>query len=261
MTMASKPYRKPSQEPLSWKDTPETLLQRAAALCAHYNQSIKDLTAKVSSETATFDNFLLPIAHMNNEWLSKDDFIAFYAEVSPNEEIRDASRGAAQILIAGAINEADLISDPVKAIYDKAEELDSESQRFLDIMRNFCIGSEESASKDRLNTVDKRIGELCIDFDANLRNENGGFWASQSELEGVPNRILDELEPGTGDNEGKFRVVYKWTIGLSVMEYAIDPQLRKKLYLGRSNSVSLQNATLTPYFILPHYLPLPAYLT
>jgi Fe-S-cluster formation regulator IscX/YfhJ len=94
---------------------------------------------------------------MNNEWLSKDDFMAFYAEVFPNKEIRDASRGAAQILIAGATNEADLISDQVKAIYDKAEELDPESQRFLDIVKNFCIESRESASKDRLNAVDERI--------------------------------------------------------------------------------------------------------
>ena len=55
---------------------------------------------------------------------------------------------------------------------------------------------------------------------------------------GVPIRILDELERGTGDNVGKFRVIYKWTIGLLIMEYAMDPGLRKKLYLGRSNSVS-----------------------
>jgi hypothetical protein len=75
-----------------------------------------------------------------------------------------------------------------------------------------------------------RPREICVDFDANLHNENGGFWASEAELVGVPIRILDELERGTGDNVGKFRVFYKWTIGLLIMEYAMDPSLRKKLF-------------------------------
>ena len=105
---------------------------------------------------------------------------------------------------------------------------------------------EELTSKDRLKAINERIAEICVDFDANFHNENGGFWASEAELLGVPIRILDELERGTGDNVGKFRVVYKWTIGLLIMEHAMDPSLRKKLYLGRSNSVSSLSSLVHP---------------
>ena len=253
--MASEYYRKPPQEPLSWNETPETLLHKAKSLCAQHNQTIKDLMAEIDPATATFDNFIRPIAHLENDWISNDDYIHFYAQVSPNEEIRDASREAEQILSAEKLKQPD-ISEWVKAIYDRAEELDPESKKFLNVTKNDQTHTEESTSKDRLKAIDERIEEICVEFDANLHNEDGGFWTSEAELAGVPIGILDELEKGTGDNEGKFRVIHKWTIGLPVMEYAMDPGVRKKLYLGRANSVSSLNSLhFTVYSILPSLLP------
>lgn len=248
--MASESYRKPPQDTLSWNITPETLLHRAKSLGAQHNQTIKDLVAAIDPATATFDNFVRPIAYLENDWISNDDFIHFYAQVSPSKEIRDASREAKQILSAEKLKQPD-ISEWVKAVYDRAEELDPESQKFLNITKNGQTQSEECTSKDRLKAIDERIEEICVEFDANLHNEDGGFWASEAELVGVPRGILDELEKGTGNNEGKFRVVQKWTIGLPVMEYAMDPDIRKKLYLGRANSVSsLSSLHFTVYCIL-----------
>ena len=243
--MASGAYRKPPQEPLSFNDTSETLVHKAKEFCAQHNQTITDLMAQIDPETAEFDNFLLPVAHLNNDWICYRDFIEFYAEVSPNEKIRDASREAAQIFSAGEIKKPN-ISQWVKTIYGKDEELDSESRKFLNVMKEDYTEGKEPTSKGRLEAINERIAEICVDFDANLHNENGGFWASKAELVGVPIRILDELERGIGDNVGKFHVIYKWTIGLLIMEYAMDPGLRKKLYLGRSNSVSSLSSLVHP---------------
>jgi hypothetical protein len=67
--MASRAYRKPPQEPLSFNDTPKTLIHKAKEFCAQHNQAITDLMAKIDPETAKFDNFLLPVAHLNNDWI------------------------------------------------------------------------------------------------------------------------------------------------------------------------------------------------
>ena len=248
--MALEPYRKRPQEPLRWNCTPETLLYRVKALCDQHNQKMRDLMAEIDPEIATFENFLLPIAHLENDWLSNQDFIHFYAQVSPNDNIRGALRKAEQILSAEKLKQPD-ISKWVKAIYGRAEELDPESQKFLNITKNDQTQTKESTTRNRIKAIDERIEEICVEFDANLNNENDGFWASKAELASVPIGILDELEKGTGDNEGKFHVVYKWTLGLPVMEYAMDPNIRKRLYLGRANSVS----NLSPiYFTVYHIL-------
>ena len=124
--------------------------------------------AQIDPETAKFDNFLLPVAHLNNDWICYRDFIEFYVEVSPNEEIRDASREAAQIFSAGEIKKPD-ISQWVKIIYGKDEELDPESQKFLNVMKVDYTEGEEPTSKDRLEATNERIAEICVDFDANLQ--------------------------------------------------------------------------------------------
>jgi metallopeptidase MepB len=248
--MALEPYRKPPQEPLRWDYTPETLLHRVKTLCDQHNQKLRGQMVEIDPETATFDNFLLPIAHLENGRLSNQDFIHFYAQVSPNEIIRDALRKAEQILSAEKLKQPD-ISEWAKAIYDRGEELDLESQKFLNITKNDQTQTKETTTKDRIKAIDERIEEICVEFDANLHNEGGGFWASDAELMGVPIGILDELEKGTGDNEGKFHVVYKWTLGLPVIEYAMDPDVRKKLYLGRAQSVSSPSPL---YFTVYHIL-------
>jgi metallopeptidase MepB len=204
---------------------------------------------QINSATATFDNFLRPIVHLENDWLSINDFIYFYAQVSPKEEIRDAAREATQILSTKKLEQPD-ISKWVKAIYDRTEKLDPESQRFLNIIKYDQAETEQSIHKDRLKEIDERIGEICVEFDANLHNEDGGFWADEAELVGVPMGILDELEKGTSDNEGKFRVIYKWAIGLPVLEHAMDPDIRKKLYLGRAHSVSSFNSLYSSFFAI-----------
>jgi metallopeptidase MepB len=175
--MALGAYRKPHQEPLSFNDTSETLVHKAKEFCAQHNQAITNLMAQIDPETAKFDNFLLLVAHLNNDWISYRDFIEFYAEVSPNEEIRDASREAAHIFSAGEIKKPD-ISQWIKTISGKDEELNLESRKFLNVMKEDYPKSEEPTSKDRLKAINKRIADICVNFDANLHNENGGFWAS-----------------------------------------------------------------------------------
>ena len=120
--MASGAYRKPPQEPLSFNDTSETLVHKAKEFCAQHNQAITDLMAQIDPETAKFDNFLLPVAHLNNDWICYRDFIEFYAEVSPNEEIRNVSREAAQIFSAGEIKKLNILQW-VKTIYGKDKSL------------------------------------------------------------------------------------------------------------------------------------------
>lgn len=226
-------------------------MERSYQLCGRYGQGIKEIVGMVNVNTATFYNTILPKAHLDAEWSSEACLIELYQSVSPNEALRDASRQASRILDEGYLEIPDF-HEIVKAIQKRDEELDPESRRLLnaECRRNVSRGRATSdgfprAISDRIKEIEERLDELCIKFSANLTEEQDGFWVSEAELMGVPRAVINSLEKGTGDKMGKLRLNFDWSKGATIMEYAVNPNLRRKLYLGRANSVSNAYSTLS----------------
>lgn len=206
------------------------------------------IAADVTIDNASFDNVVLPMAQDENEAGLESRIIGFYQAVSTNSELRDASSKAEEVMDEFNI-EASMREDIfllVDAAWKKAKEgnsgLDGESLRLLEKERKSYIrnglGIEKGPKRDRFKEIKKRLSVIQIEFSKNLNEENGGIWFTKEELEGVPADVVETFDKGTGENEGKLRFTFKYPDLFPTLKYALNADVRKKIFIENENKVS-----------------------
>lgn len=130
----------------------------------------------------------------------------------------------------------------VKAVYESHQKkpLDKspEAIRFLEkeykgFIRNGLDLDEEK--RKRFMEIKKELSTLSIEFSKTLGEENGGIWFTPEELQGVPQDVISTLKKGEGENEGKLLLTFKYPDYLPTMKNAINPETRRKMFLGNEN--------------------------
>lgn len=81
--------------------------------------------------------------------------------------------------------------------------------------------------------------QIQIAFSKNLNEENGGIWFTKEELSGVPEDVIGGLEKGSGENEGKVKLTFKYPDLLPTLKFATNPDTRRKLFIENENKVRL----------------------
>lgn len=120
----------------------------------------------------------------------------------------------------------------------KTSGLDPESLRLLEKMnkdytRNGLALPEDK--RERFKEIKKELSTLGIEFSKRLNEENGGIWFTPEELKGVPEDVLGGLKKGEGENEGKLWLTFKYPDLFPAMKYAVNPETRKKIFIGNEN--------------------------
>ena len=210
----------------------------------HTRKLLDKIAADITPETATFENVVLPIAEDENNSTLQSRIIGFYKDVSGDVNLRDASSKAEEIMDEFAI-EASMREDIFKlvdAAYKKGDKLDPESQRLLEKERKSYItnglGIPAGPQRDRFKEIKKRLSQIQIEFQKNLNEENGGIWFTKKELEGVPDDVVEGFEKGTGENEAKLRFTFKYTDLFPALKFALDAEVRRKIFIENENKVS-----------------------
>jgi metallopeptidase MepB len=142
----------------------------------------------------------------------------------------------------------ELVSAVFKSPGTKAVDVDAESTRLLekaykDYIRNGLALKGEQ--RGRFKDIKKELSLLGIDFSKRLNEENGGIWFTLEELNGVPQDVLSGLAKGEigSENEGKVRLTFKYPDLFPTMKYAVNPETRKKVFLGNENKCN-ENSVL-----------------
>lgn len=241
--MAGKKFQKPPQAPPTFTATPESLVEDAKKICDSTRKLLDGIVAKEKPETATFENVVLPMALDENQAALKNRIIGFYQAVSGDQNLRDASSKAEELLDDFGI-EAAMREDVFKlvdAAFQKKDSLDPESQRLLEKERKSYItnglGIPAGPQRDRFKEIKKRLSQIQIEFQKNLNEENGGIWFTEKELDGVPKDVVEGFEKGTGDNEGKLRFTFKYPDLFPTLKFALDSDVRKKVFIENENKV------------------------
>jgi metallopeptidase MepB len=242
--MAPKQYRTPPQAPPSFTATNTSLIDDARSICSTTRTLLDKIAAEVTPETATFETVILPIAEDENTAGLQSRIIGFYQAVSGDPALRAASSEAEEIIDDFSI-EASMREDIFKlvdAAYKKNEKLDAESRRLLEKERKSYIknglGIPAGPQRDRFKEIKKRLSQIAIEFQKNLNEELGGIWFSKAELAGVPDDVLQGLEKGTGDNEGKLRLTFKYPDLFPTLKFALNPETRQTVFISNENKVS-----------------------
>ena len=105
---------------------------------------------------------------------------------------------------------------------------DPESRLFL---------QEKSKERDRgrIKEINIRLEQIENEFEANLADDSSRIWLSKAELDSIPEDVIDDLEQGSGLDEGK--LFLKFSTRGCVLAYAIDLNTRKKVYITAENRV------------------------
>jgi metallopeptidase MepB len=241
--MAPTQYQKPPQAPPLFTHTESQITDEAKQLCDKYRSVLDDIVANVKSESATFENVILPAVHQEDVAGLKSSILSFYQAVSADSKLRDASSKADEIMDEANI-EASMREDVfklVEAVWKKGEDLDPESKRLLEkeyksYIRN-GLGIPAGEKRDRFKEIKKRLATIATQFSKNLNEENGGIWFTVKELDGVPEDVISGLEKGTGENEGKLKLSFKYTDLFPALKFAKDPETRRKVFMANENKL------------------------
>lgn len=200
--------------------------------------------AEVSSDKATFDNVVLPLAQDEAKVSLEAYVIYFYQSVSTDRSLRDASTEAMALYDAELYNESASrarasISDLFDAVFKRGEQLDSESQRLLEVYRKGSLrsglGLPEGPKRKQFDEIQARLAKIITEFQNNLNTNDEVEWLTPEELDGVPKDIISNLQKGTGANDGKLRLPLKGQEPSSALRHATNADTRQKIYLAIGN--------------------------
>lgn len=214
-----------------------------------YIQALLDkIVAEVSPDKATFESVMKPMALDENEANLSGRILGFYQYVSADADLRNASTEAEKIMDDFSIecNMREDVFQLVDAVFKNQKtaepNLDAESLRLLDKERKHYIknglGLPQGPQRDRFKEIKKRLSQISIQFQKNLNEENGALWFTKEELDGVPADLVDGLEKGTGENEGKVKLTFKYPDLFPALKFAKSSETRKKLFIANENKMN-----------------------
>jgi metallopeptidase MepB len=267
-------YANPPQPPPLFTGTKDSIVADSKGLCDQTRSLLDSLVANIkpaeNPAAATFESVIRPQTNDENESSLSARILGFYQYVSGDSALRDASTEAEKIMDEFAI-ECSMREDVfrlVDAVYnnsglapslekDKERLIDAalvktaglddvESARLLEKERKSYIrnglGLPEGPKRDRFKEIKKRLSQIQIAFQKNLNEENGGLWFTKEDLDGVPQDVLDTLEKGTGENEGKIRLSFKYPDLFPTLKFAKNPETRRKVFIENENKVCLKRS-------------------
>lgn len=242
-------YKNPPQAPPTFTGTKESIVSDAKALCESTRKLLDGLVAQIPANDTgktTFDAVMEPQAEDENEGGLQNRILGFYQYVSADSDLRDASTEAEKIMDEFSIecNMREDVFRVVDAVYQKGVSgLEPERARLLEKERKNYIqnglGLPAGSQRDRFKEIKKRLSQIQIAFTKNLNEENGGIWFTKEELDGVPEDVVDNLEKGTGENEGKLKLSFKYPDLFPTLKFAKNADTRRKLFIDNENKVRL----------------------
>jgi len=244
LEMLPEKYSNPPQGPPLFNGSKESIVADNQKFCDTTRALLDKLSAEIPVEDATFNNVLLPIARLRNE---ESDILSFYCSAAPDLAVREASVAAKKSRAAFRV-ECSMREDIFRLVdsaFSKDEDLDAESKRLLFEERRDYIRSglalPPGPTRDRFKEIQETLSMVRADFNKNLDEEVGGIWFTLDELRGVPQDVLDGLERGTAENEGRVKMTFKGPDYNPVMRYAQSSETRRRAYVESQNRVSMSN--------------------
>ena len=206
---------------------------------------IEDEVAKIPINSATIQNFLLPLIHSENKLMSRRRQVKIYAFVSPSKEVRDASNGAEKLFKTFDVESSMRhdIFERVDALHHKRKSLhlDPEILRYLErTHRSFVrqgLALDSATDKEKLKEINRRTADLLTQYSKNLNEQSEGVWFSSDELQGVPEDVLHRFKRGEADSDraGSYQVSLRVPDLRDILKYSSNAETRKRMFLANEN--------------------------
>jgi thimet oligopeptidase len=209
--------------------TPEELTARVEQAFANADVEITEIIA-VPDNQRTFENTIGALDDMMARLDDASNMAVFMSYVHPDAAIREAAQGGKQLWSDWSIDFATNLDlyNAVKAYADTNPQLTDEQARMVKhTMRDYRRSGMSLSPEDRVTLTDiqKEIGTLSIEFDANIRNDETVIPLTLEELEGVPQRVIDSLV----EVNGVYLATLDYPTFSPIMDYCSVPATRQKV--------------------------------
>ncbi|KAJ7069838.1 metallopeptidase MepB [Mycena amicta] len=250
----------PPFPPPAWQETPEDVLRLTKELIAK-DRAVEDKIGALSPSSESECNFQSVFVALANAGADFDvtEPLAFYQNVSPSKELRDASTEADGLIRDYSV-ESSMRVDVYKAklaaeknikasgVWDQ---LSSEDKRLVDKMvldgKRAGLGLPED-KQATLMTLQKELSKVCLEFDKNFNEEKGVISFTKEELDGVPADVVSGYTKRTEGTTELYDVTYKTPDIFPVFKFANDPETRRKAYEGHESRLAV-NVPLVEKFL------------
>merc|ERR1719422_1285083 len=193
-------------------------------------QTTYDQVSWVPKDKVNFDNTLKPLIDLDGDIHWQSGVITFAKNVADSKELRDASTDAGKKLdnLSTDLSARKDVFEVVKAFAEteEANMLDHEKKRYLEqFLRDGKRGGLELTDEklEEFKTLKKKVNDIGIDFRKCLSEDLSHFYADESELEGVPQDVIESMDV---NDEGQRKVTTKYPHYKPVIAYAKNPKTR-----------------------------------
>lgn len=261
----------PPQPIPTFDTTPSLLLQEIDRVIDSRKELHDSLVGSLTPATATFHNLITPLQQDINLAACRIRPLTLLGRVSPDPKIREAAREAEARLskaASAALMRTD-IAELVAAVFERqsanassddmpSDRLDKEDQHLLAVMHGEYQRSgaaiRDPVVRDRVKAATDRLNELTTAAKKSLTEDHTGKWFTRAELEGVPERILQQLERrhGETDDSEVFYVTLRKGIIIPVLRNAVKEETRKALFEAKECRFPENVGRLTEILRLRH---------
>ncbi|CAK7200710.1 hypothetical protein SEUCBS139899_003409 [Sporothrix eucalyptigena] len=206
-------------------------------------QAVRDaIIRKVTPETACFTNTIQPLIDVQNHNNGRIAIIAMLQYASPDQAARDASEEALKLLSDCESEEttrADLFL-LIKAVKEKGEPLDVESQKFVDeTFKDYTRCGHGLLSAEQIEDYLRIRNEIDVrrrQFARNIMDDTGGMWFSEADLDGVPEADMKRF---THEEDRGYFISFRYHDLDPVLKFAKNPATRKRLNVANKKKLAL----------------------
>lgn len=268
--MAPAPPPPPPPPIQSFETTPFSLIQEIREIIDSRTCLHDSLVNTLIPATATFQNLIVPLRQDTNHAACRLRPLTLLGRVSPDSQIRDAAREA-EALLAVAGSEALMrtdIAELVAAVFERqyahessalpGDSLDGEDRHLLTVMHGDYQRSGASirdpVTRDRVKAAMDRLNELTTEAKRTLTEDHSGKWFTLAELEGVPERILQQMQRRGGDKDESeaYLVILRKGLIIPLLRNAVREETRRALFEAKESRFPENVGRLTEILRLRH---------
>ena len=224
--------------------TPEELTMRVEQAFTDADAEIATIIA-IPDDQRTFENTIGALDDMMARLDRASNVAVFMSYVHPDAAIREAAQGGEQLWSNWAVDFATNVDlyNAVKAYADTNPKLEGEQARMLKhTMRDYRRSGMSLSPEDReaLTKIQKELGTLSIEFEANIRNDETVIPMTLDELKGVPQDVIDTLV----EVNGVYLVTLDYPTFGPIMDYCSVPATRQKVRWLYSRRAGKKNVAI-----------------
>ncbi|KAF9565668.1 metallopeptidase MepB [Agrocybe pediades] len=244
----------PPQAAPSWEHSAEDIINLTKESIEKY-RLVLDQVGSLDAKDADFESVFVALADVDTQFDAVVEPLAFYQNVSPTKELRDASNEAESLVRDFGVEASmrlDVFNAKVAAEKNikesgKWDKLTPEEQRLvekmvLDGIRAGLSLPEEKRSE--LTKLKKELSQVCLDFGKNFNEENGHVTFTAEELKGVPADVVSGFTKRTEGDKDVYDVTFKTPDIMPVFKFAENPETRKRAMEGHESRLALNTPLL-----------------